>query len=261
MKAASLPVGRRLGKQVPKIDKRTLRLADFLRVPAVAPLPCPPERDWGSALHGQWPMLGNDRMGCCTVTALAHLLICQARNDGRELVIDEEQVSDVYAEATGYDPVTGVHDNGAAMLDILKYAQQVGIGGVKIGPYLALESRNHAHLMTACNLFGGVYLGLALPATAQAEVGDTWLYPEASAGVSGEPWSWGGHAVGSFGYSPQKLTCITWAVEQALSWPFLDRYCDEAYAVLSAEWTGPDGKAPSGLDVAALEAALERVRS
>ena len=37
-------------------------------------------------------------------------------------------------------------------------------------------------------------------------------------------------------YDVRGLTVITWAEAKRMTWTFLDAYCDEAYAVLSADW-------------------------
>ena len=45
-----------------------------------------------------------------------------------------------------------------------------------------------------------------------------------------------------------------------MTWNFWNIYCDEAYAVLSPDWIGQAKLAPSGFDLAALEADLAAVR-
>ena len=44
--------------------------------------------------------------------------------------------------------------------------------------------------------------------------------------------SWGGHYVYVPGYTRRGPVCVTWGRKQQLSWAFVDRYADEAYAIV-----------------------------
>jgi hypothetical protein len=70
-----------------------------------------------------------------------------------------------------------------------------------------------------------------------------------------EPGSWGGHAVDVVRYSPGTLTAVTWGRLQDLTWAFLDRYCDEAYCIISPDFLR-GGHTPNGFDLEALKADL-----
>jgi hypothetical protein len=144
-------------------------------------------------------------------------------------------------------------------------------------------------IATAIWLFGGLYIGIELPIRAQTQ--DVWDVP-ANPGPDDEPGSWGGHAVYVVGYefpvttpslsapplpnqegnsagpspvprvpNPGLLTCITWGQTKKMTWAWLEKYCSEAYALVSRDWLSASGISPSGLDLAALEKDLEVVTS
>jgi len=59
-------------------------------------------------------------------------------------------------------------------------------------------------------------------------------------------------------YSPGTLTCTTWGKLQDMTWSFWDRYCDEAYAIVSTDFL-QQGKSPAGFDLATLQSDLQLV--
>jgi len=55
------------------------------------------------------------------------------------------------------------------------------------------------------------------------------------------------------------LTCITWGKPKKMTLAWFEKYCSEAYALVSKDWLKSSGIAPSGFDLAALESDLENV--
>ena len=43
-----------------------------------------------------------------------------------------------------------------------------------------------------------------------------------------------GHYVYVPGYTKDGPVCVTWGRKQQMSWAFVDKYCDEAYAIIDA---------------------------
>ena len=72
------------------------------------------------------------------------------------------------------------------------------------------------------------------------------------------PGSWGGHAVDVVRYDAAGLTIVTWGRLKGMTWSFWDRYCDEAYCILSRDFLD-GGRAPNGFDLDALRADLQLV--
>ena len=145
----------------------------------------------------------------------------------------------------------------------------------------------NSQLLQAIWLFGGAYVGVELPLRAQSQ--DVWDVP-ANPGPDDEPGSWGGHAVYLVGYEfrneglgvrdlglgsqlathisqspdtqqsqPPTLTCITWGGLKKMTWAWFEKYCSEAYALVSKDWLNASGISPSGFDLAALENDLKLV--
>jgi hypothetical protein len=253
----------KLGKRTPRVDPKTLRLGDYI-IPG-APLPTPPASiDWDRVVPaGDWPMLGNDAAGDCTCAAAGHLIHAWTANSRAiPVVLDATKVLGEYSAITGYNPSDPSTDQGAVELDVLNHWRSHGFAGEQLAAYVAVSPRNHGHVRLALDLFGGVYVGLALPESAQRM--NVWSVPAAGT-HPGTPWgdgtpgSWGGHAVAVLAYDRLGLTCVTWGSLKRMTWSFWDTYCDEAYALLAPDWINAVGRAPSGFDVAALRADLARL--
>jgi len=244
----------KLGKKPAQHDPRTLQMANYLGLPQV-----PPARDWTVKAAANWGMMLNDQLGDCTCAAMGHLTQAWSANAGaNEITLPDQAILKAYEAVGGYKPGDPSTDRGAVELDVLKYWRKTGVGGHKITAFVALEPKNHAHVQAAVDLFGGSYIGVSLPVSAQKQ--KVWSVPPGGATGSGAPGSWGGHAVVIEAYDAQGLTCITWGQKKRMTWSFWDTYCDEAYAVLSEElWVQKNKPAPSGFDLAALEADLKEV--
>jgi|GEM_PF-238013 len=251
--AAGMP-RRKLGKHAARHDPRTLLLAKYM---TASQLPSAPDSiDWSPKVPN-WPMMENDQYGDCTCAAAGHMIECWSANAATVIVPTDDQIISAYAAITGFEPVTGINDNGANELDVLNYWRQTGIAGHKIGAYAALEPTNHDHIMDVVFLFGGCYIGVALPVSAQTQ--EVWSVPPGGPTGQGSPGSWGGHAVPIIGYDEGGLICVTWGAIKRMTWTFWDTYCDEAYAVLSPDWFNGQKPAPSGFDMAQLSQDLQLV--
>jgi hypothetical protein len=241
----------KLGKLPVRTDVRTLSLGAYVDR---ATLPPPPRELDLTPRVAAWRMYANDRRGDCTTAAAAHMVAAwTAASRGRPVEISEASVLRAFDRVRIVDPFTG--DEGAFALDVLRLWREDGIGRHRIGAYAAVASRDHELVRTGAWLFGGLYVGFALPRTsAQQEVWD-WT---GSLRGDARPGSWGGHAVDVVAYSETGLTVVTWGRLQELTWSFWDRYCEEAYCVLSPDLLH-DGRAPSGFDLDALRADLALV--
>jgi hypothetical protein len=248
-----------LGKQRARHDPRTLQLADYLLTEKLEP--APPDRDWAQKLSADgWGMMANDRYGDCTCAAIGHLIQDWTSNDSPDCVtLSDDQVLQAYHDITGFDPATGENDNGAVELDVLNYWRHNGVDGHALDAYVAIEPHNHEQIKDAINLFGGAYIGVALPVSAQKQ--ETWAVPPGGPVGPGAPGSWGGHAIILVAYNPRRVTCITWGQRKEMTWEFLDAYCDEAYALLAMDdWTHADKISPGGIDVEALRRDLDHIK-
>jgi len=234
-----------LGKLPVRVDVRTLSLARYVD-PAVLPAP-PAALDLATAVI-DWPMYANDRIGDCTCAAAGHMIEAwTAAAHERAVEVSERAVLSAFDAVKIVDPMTG--EAGAVELDVLKYWRRTGIGRHRIGAFVRVHVHDHGLVRTGAWLFGGLYIGVQLPLTAQRQ--EVWDWTGRLDGPA-KPGSWGGHAVDIVGYDAKTLTFVTWGSLKEMTWSFWDRYCDEAYALLSPDFLAR-GQAPNGFELAALQ--------
>jgi hypothetical protein len=248
------PLKLKLGKLAPRVDPRTLMFASY--VTAALPAP-PPALNLATKVKGSWGMMDNDQIGDCTCAAAGHLIMeWTASAQSKMVTPSDQQIVAAYSAITGYNPKTGANDNGAQEIDVLNYWRQTGIAGHKIQAFVGLEPSNHTHIMDGVWMFGGCYIGLALPKTAQGQTQNHQPWSVISTSGDGQPGSWGGHAVPVVAYDARSLTVVTWGALQTMTWGFWAAYCDEAYAILSPDYLEKKGGqiiAPSGFNLAQLQ--------
>jgi len=238
----------KLGKLPVRTDVRTLRLRRYVD-PSKLPPP-PAELDLTERVN-EWPMYANDRIGDCTTAAAGHMIEAwTAAAVGQAIEISERSVLTAFDAVKIVDPRTG--EEGAIELDVLRYWRKHGIGRHRIGAFAAVPVHDPPLVRAGAWLFGGLYIGLSLPATAQAQ--DVWDWTGTLSGEA-KPGSWGGHAVDVVRYDAEGLTVVTWGRLQELTWAFWDHYCDEAYCIISSDFLR-GGVAPNGFDLATLQSDL-----
>jgi hypothetical protein len=243
----------KLGKLAPRHDVRTLQFANYIDPETLPPVPA--QYDWSDKIT-KWGMMKNDTIGDCTCAAAGHLIMEWTADNGKLVTPTDTQIVQAYSAITGYNPKTGANDNGAVETDVLNYWRKTGIANHKITAYAGLEPSNHNHVQEAVYLFGGCYIGLALPISAQSQT--IWSVPPGGATGIGAPGSWGGHAVPVVAYNNSGLTVITWGALKKMTWGFWDAYCDESYAIISPDFLKKN-KAPNGFDLAALQQDLKAI--
>lgn len=249
------PPSLKLGRLPAKQDARTFELANYL-APATQLPRVPPAYAWSPKVTTGWPMLDNDVLGCCTISAVGHEIQLWEAANGKVYAPSDADVIAAYSAVSGYDPATGANDNGAVLLDVLNYWRTTGLAGHKIAAFMSIPITSPKLLMTAIYLFGGAYIGLDLPLSAQKQVaaGQPWTYTGSTDSAAG---SWGGHCVSVHDFGPTGCTCITWGRKQFMTWQFLARYMEECWAVLSTDWLDPaTGRAPNMINLAHLQADL-----
>jgi hypothetical protein len=238
---------RKLGKLAPRNDSRTLRLANYL-----APdLPSPPAScDWTTKAAANFGMMLNDTLGDCTCAAIGHEIQVATANHGSEATVPDGAILTAYEAVSGYRPGEPSTDNGAVMLNVLNYWRRVGVAGHKIVGFAKVNVQNWKEVRQAIALFDGMYIGLALPTSAEQQ--RTWSLSGAGPRPFAEdfqPGGWGGHCVFVPAYTADGfLKCITWGAAKVLTRAWLRVMCDEAYVVLSDDWVNSTTSAPNGLN-------------
>lgn len=235
----------KLGKKPPKVDRRTLRLARYL-TPA---LPPPPPSVTNSQGITAWGMMLNDNLGDCTIAGVAHAIQVWTLSKGNEVTVPDSTVQQYYEKWDGYDPNNPASDQGGVELDVLNDWRQQGFSDHPLRAFADPDPQDTLHVKQAIALFGGLYIGLRLPISAQTQ--NVW---DVDTSPNGQPGSWGGHCVFVPDYDANGLTSITWGAPKKMTWGFWSTYCDEAHALLSPDW-----QPPAGFDMAALRADLAAV--
>lgn len=245
----------RLGRQPARADARNLKFSRYITVGA---LPKVPDHVDNGQHVKQWGMLANDRLGDCTCAGILHAIMLWRSFNGPAPAFADADALMLYQNLCGYrigDPST---DQGGVELDILKAWRKAPIKGAQLTGFVQVNPKNWMHVKTALYLFGTLYMGLALPNSAQKE--KVWT------ATNDAPGSWGGHCTVASAYAdralclqPDTLTCITWGQQQVMTRQWLATYCDELYALLSPDWFDKAGKAPNGFDLEQLQADLAQL--
>ena len=243
----------KLGKDPAVFSGKTLKLSNYLDVPKLPPLP-PDGSDWFKRVS-RFNVAGNNIYSDCVCAGAAHMRQTWTANAGQYELITPDK--DVIAQ---YLKLTGGQDTGLNMLAFLNVWANKGIfGGDKVGAFVSVNPRKPTQVQYANWLFGGVYLGLMLPLSAQNQ--SVWDVPPGGPVGDGEADSWGGHCVDMGKVSPTGVSVSTWGEMQEATWAFLSSYCDEAYAIVNLDWFNVAHKTPTGLawkDLLADRAALTR---
>jgi hypothetical protein len=225
---------------------RPAALAD-LDTYAAGRLPTPPATY--EVPKASYPIDGNDRYGDCTIAAVAHAI------EGWNMEVHQhDPVPPEQDVVETYFKLTGGEDAGLVVADVLATWHARGLFGRKIRAYAPVNPRNLLQLHQSVAFYGGCYLGIECPQSAQEQfmAGEMWTY------VEGSPVE-GGHAVHALGYGPHGgLHCATWGGIAILSAGFLAHYLTEAWCILSNQIVEAK-KDALGIDLASLEADLQKV--
>lgn len=223
---------------------RPFGLSD-LSVYATTKLPMPPAEVAVPAAG--YPIDGNDQYGDCTMAGVAHLIAAwDAEVSEPDPIPDAQEVVQTYFE------LSGGQDTGLNEANVLQEWREQGLFGRQIAAYAPVDPRNIVELHQAIAFYGGCYLGIQCPQSAQQQfqANEPWTF------VPGSPIE-GGHCIVALGFSQNGLLCATWGGIALVSYPFLAAYLDESWAILPSQFVEA-GKGPA-LDLASLQADLNRL--
>lgn len=232
----------KLGK---KPAVRPLALSD-LAVYVQGKLPEPPIV-FSAPICGDWGMLGNDTVSDCTIAASAHLMAADNIEVGKAdpLPTQEQAIAQYFA-------MSGGQDNGLVVHDVLNAWTTQGLFNQtpafnKIAAYAPVNLHNLGDIQCAIAYYGGCYIGVELPASAldQSKENQPWTLAKNSPNL-------GGHAIVLVGYDQSWAYGVTWGKIVAIAYPWLLRYLDEAWAVISQEFVEA-GRGPLNLDISTLQ--------
>jgi hypothetical protein len=241
----------KLGRKAIKTDTRTLAFGDYL-TPGLPPPP--PTADWTKGIKS-WGMMLNNTLGDCTIAGVGHAIQVWSANTGKIKTVPDPTIESYYEKWDGYVPGKPSTDNGGIELDVLNDWQKQGFADNVLVAFADPKPAKLAEVHQSIALFGGVYIGLSLPLTAQTQ--DVWdVVP--NGGAKAKPGSWGGHCVFVPKYDQKGFTCITWGQLKTMTLAFWNKYCDEAHTLLGQDWLSTKGS-PNGFNEAQLQADLKSI--
>ena len=252
----------KLGKLPFCPDSRDLMLSRYAIHPHPRPaLPAHPASFGHEKLVKVWGMLGNDELGDCVFAGAAHEVMLWTSEAGAMAGFSDAGVISDYSAVTGYDPTVPGSDQGTEVRAALKFRSATGSVAAdgrrhKLSAYLGIQLGNLDQLQEATWLFSAVGVGIRFPTSAmkQFDKGQPWdVVPRSKIE--------GGHYIPIMAFHDNLLWCVTWGKLQAMTPAFWLEYGDEAWALLSHDYTvnerSPEGYDFSTLlqDIAALKAA------
>jgi hypothetical protein len=252
----------KLGKKTARIDPRTLKLAKYLTDKLSPPLPAV---DYTSGITS-WGMMLNDSLGDCTIAGCGHAEQVWSAARGGLYTLPDAAILQKYEQWCGYVPGDPSTDQGGVEIDVLNDWRQTSFWAHPLFAYADPDPTNVAHVCKAIELFGGIYIGVQLPLSAQGQT--VW---DVSSGPNAVPGSWGGHCVFIPKYRTENgkviFTCITWGELLDITqdfWLYKDPengpYIDEVHALIAPEFLSlKTGETPEGLDLATLQSDLQLV--
>lgn len=177
---------------------------------------------------GPWGMLGNDRLGDCTWAGAVHLEMYNAwLSQVQASFPNDQQVGDAYLA------YNNGQDTGDNEFQLLQYWQSTGLFGSKIVGFAPVDYANHTEVNATIPAFGGLYIGVNLPSVAQQQFDSNKPWDLTNSDLDNQ--IEGGHCVILVGFDSAFLYCITWGKVQPLTWNWLQRYCEESWAIITQE--------------------------
>lgn len=247
----------KMGKKAPRKLMSTPAFGDFL--PKATEWPSVAPRGWEYAVNpSDLDVLGNDKWGDCAEAGAMHLIQIETANAGSPLRGTLQQTIDLYTAVTGFDPNDPSTDQGTELLSLLQCWKNTGITVTdangkevvhKILGWASLDLSSVAQMRYANDVFGGTYLGINCPQSAESDTSN-WTYQAGSPIV-------GGHCICGVGQGSAGGHIISWGMSIPFQWNFMLNYLDEGFVVVSENWINHQGKSPSGLDLDGLLSAMK----
>jgi len=219
---------------------KTCKLANYLNI-GMIPTP-PASYDWGTTAPNSLQMFMNDSIGDCAVAAYLHHKETVLQTAGLGVSFLDPVALEVYEWATadenggqGYNPKAGSGDNnptdtGLVLVSFLEDLRTRGL----IYAHAEVNLNNAKEVAAAQYLFGGLYVGVALPVFVQ-NLQNLWYIPTTAQNL-GDPTkgSWGGHCIYTRGITPTTGNTIltSWGETIQATPQWMQTYQDEAHIIV-----------------------------
>lgn len=220
----------KFGKAPPKIRPETPRLKSYL----TPELPTPPPTvdtltrmlttlgKTVADIPALFPMNGNDTIGDCVASALAHDQTMFRGMIGHLAIWGQADVERFYFSQTGGQ------DTGLVIADTLHYWHTHPLNGDRILAYALVDHQNHVEVMQALSLFGRLFTGFQVTdqTVSQFEHNQPWT----PGTLIGE-----GHAIDIVEYTSGGVQALTWGSVTIGEWAWWDQGVDECWIVIPPE--------------------------
>ena len=248
-----------LGALEDTFDPRTVKFSAALKQAGPMPRPGSSRRysltEEGGAIKRS--AHGNNKYGSCVFTTHANLDETVCAHTGATPITNEQIVLAGYDKHTDFDLETGANDNGASMLDGVRWAKSIGL----FSDYAEVDTSDQEEVDLALDLTMGVQIALALPvAWRSRKVWDT--IPDSDRDSAWKYGSWGGHSVCIVDQDRRGYTIVTWGGYKLLTRPALASYRKHnAFAGFhhALAKTQDGDLTPTGRTAAAIKALLPHV--
>lgn len=204
-------------------------------------------------VHGNWGVLSNDSIGDCVIADEGHYLMLRTANAGRIVIPSDQQIIQLYSDETGYDPADPSTDQGTDETSDCRWMCDHGILGHKADSTAMVDPTDLDHVKWCVQLFGACKLGVDWTQRQmdQFDAGQT---------ITGDPQGnvLGGHDVPIFRYAGDNFWICTWGRIVPVSRDFVTA-AEEAHGLVFGDWVRAQGTAPSGFNLAQLDADLKDI--
>lgn len=222
------------------------------------PAPIPSKIDWYSKVTS-FPMLLNDQLGDCTAAGFWHLVQSWSASVAKSFTPTNQEALDLYEPTGGYVPGNPSTDQGANEQNVLAYLAIDGCDGHKVDAFAQVDPHNQTEVLTALNAFGGLYIGIMCPDSMQQQFAAAQPGQMPVIDVVPGAQIEGGHCIVVVGWDGENYICVTWGALVKVTPAFWNKYVEEVWAVISADFFNADGNDPAGVNLQSLVAEFNEI--
>jgi hypothetical protein len=249
----------KLGRKPRERDPRFPHMSALMAGRRSMVMPAPV--NWSTNMDpGSIGMMLNDELGCCTISAVYHLIqVWSFVTTGKMLTESDAMVLLAYRMIDGYVPGNPATDQGGIMQHVMRWWLRKGVpmDAGKANKALAVievDPQNDIDIANSIVSCGAVNIGFNVPQYLMPDNGDPpptiWdVNPTADNMIIG------GHDVIAPGFNVAcDLNIISWGSRSYhMTRAFRDKFVTETYAIANPAWINAMGTTPAGLTVDALE--------
>lgn len=245
----------KFGRKPRGFDTRIPQMA-ALRAGQTLP-PLPTVVNYASNMPADLGMMLNDALGDCTCAAVGHAIqvwTANAAGESKMLTPPDNDILALYEIAGGYVPGNPNTDQGAMIQTVLTDWLNDPVDGNELAAFVEINQRDTDEIRRSIWECGVADIGFEVPSYMPTSPGSIWdVNQHADQSIIG------GHSVDLVGYDrgAGTFTVISWGARYTMTEAFLNKFCDEAYALANQAWVETTGQTPAGLTIAELEALMQ----